>query len=129
MPVTMGSFALASLSMVGIPPFILFTSKFYLGWGAVEVGQQIFLLVYLVSGLIASGYLFPIIIRAFLRSSPDHTRYGEADVRMVAPIAVTAALALVWGVAPDLPLGFFELASTVADAAFPQPVALAGVTP
>ena len=129
MPITMGSFALASLSMVGIPPFILFTSKLYLGWGAVEVGQQVFLIVYLVSGLLAAGYLFPIVIRAFLRSSPDHTRYGEADVRMVAPIAVTAVLALVWGIAPDLPLGFFELASTVADAAFPQSVALAGGTP
>jgi multicomponent Na+:H+ antiporter subunit D len=129
MPITMGSFALASLSMVGIPPFILFTSKMYLGWGAVEVGQQVFLIVYLVSGLIASGYLFPIVIRAFLRSSPDHTRYGEADMRMVAPIAVTAVLALVWGIAPDLPLGFFELASTVAADAFPQSVALAGGTP
>ena len=81
---------------------------------------MIFLIVYLVSGLIAAGYLFPIVVRAFLRSSPDHTRYGEADMRMVAPIAVTAASALVWGIAPDMPLGFFELASTVADAAFPQ---------
>ncbi len=129
MPVTMGSFALASLSMVGIPPFILFTSKLYLGWGAVEVGQQIFLIVYIASGLIASAYLFPIVIRAFLRSSPDHTRYGEADVRMVAPIALTAVLALVWGIAPDLPLGFFELATTVAADAFAPQVALAGGTP
>ena len=48
---------------------------------------------------------------------------------MVAPIALTAVLALVWGIAPDLPLGFFELASTVADAAFPPSVAIAGVTP
>ena len=130
MPVTMGSFALASLSMVGIPPFILFTSKFYLGWGAVEMEQYVFLIVYLVSGLLAAGYLFPVVIRAFLRSSPDHTQYGEADVRMVAPIAVTAVLALVWGIAPDLPLGFFELASTVAADAFKAPpVALAGGTP
>ena len=129
MPVTMGSFALASLSMVGIPPFILFTSKLYLGWGAVEVGQEIFLIVYIASGLISSAYLFPIVIRAFLRSSPDHTRYGEADVRMVAPIALTAALALVWGIAPDLPLGFFELATTVAADAFAPQVALAGGTP
>ena len=129
MPITMGSFALASLSMVGIPPFILFTSKWYLGWGAVEVGQQIFLVVYLVGGMLAAGYLFPIVIRAFLRSSPDHTRYGEADIRMVAPIAVTAVLALLWGIAPDMPLGFFELASTVAADAFPPSVALAGSTP
>ena len=129
MPITMGSFALASLSLVGIPPFILFTSKLYLGWGAAEVGQQIFLLVYLVSGVLAAGYLFPIIYRAFWRSSPDHTRFGEADVRMVAPIAITAVLALVWGIVPDMPLGFLELASTVAENAFAPPVAIAGGAP
>lgn len=129
MPVTMGAFTLASLSMVGIPPFILFTSKMYLGWGAVEAGREVFLIVYLISGVLSAGYLFPIVIRAFGRRSPDHARFGEADVRMVAPIALTAVLALVWGVAPDLPLGFFELASTVAADAFPPPVALAGGTP
>ena len=129
MPVTMTAFALASLSMAGIPPFVLFTSKFYLGWGAAEVGQQAFLLVYLVSGILSAAYLFPIVIRAFGRSSPDHARYGEADVRMVAPIAVTGVFALVWGIAPNLPLGFFDLASSVADAAFGHPGALAGGTP
>lgn len=129
MPVTMTAFALASLSMAGIPPFVLFTSKFYLGWGAAEVGQQAFLLVYLVSGVLSAAYLFPIVIRAFGRSSPDHVRYGEADVRMVAPIAVTGVFALVWGLAPDLPLGFFSLASSIAEAAFPQSGALAGGTP
>ena len=129
MPITMGAFALASLSMVGIPPFILFTSKWYLGWGAVEAEQEVFLIVYLISGVLSAGYLFPIIIRAFARRSPDHTRFGEADVRMVAPIAVTAVLALVWGVAPNLPLGFFDLASSVAADAFPPSVALAGGGP
>ena len=129
MPVTMAAFTLASLSMAGIPPFVLFTSKFYLGWGAAEVGQQAFLLVYLVSGILSAAYLFPIVIRAFGRSSPDHARYGEADVRMVAPIAVTGVFALVWGIAPNLPLGFFDLASSVADAAFGHPGALAGGTP
>ena len=119
MPVTMGAFAAASLSMVGIPPFVLFTSKMYLAWGAAEVGQQAFLVVYLVSGVLAAGYLFPIVFRAFWRSSPDHPSFGEADKRMVAPIAITAALSLLWGAAPDLPLGFLELASRVAADAFP----------
>ena len=79
--------------------------------------------------MLAAGYLFPIIYRAFWRSSPDHTRFGEADVRMVAPIAITAVLALVWGIVPDMPLGFLELASTVAENAFAPPVAIAGGAP
>ena len=129
MPVTMGAFALASLSMAGIPPFVLFTSKVYLGWGAAEVGQQLFLLVYLLSGVLSAAYLFPIVFRAFARPSADHARYGEADVRMVAPLALTGIFALVWGVAPDLPLGFFHLAESVAGDVFPSPVAVAGGTP
>ena len=117
MPITMGAFTLASLSMAGIPPFVLFTSKMYLGWGAAEVGQQVFLAVYLVSGVLSAGYLFPIILRAFMRTSPDHTRYGEADMRMVMPLAITGVLALVLGVLPDFPFHFYNLAHAVADSA------------
>lgn len=118
MPITMGAFALASLSMAGIPPFVLFTSKLYLGWGAVEAGQQAFLLVYMVSGVLSAAYLFPIVVRAFLRSSPEHASFGEADVRMAAPIAITGVFALVWGLAPNLPFGFFALAEMIAGASF-----------
>ncbi len=128
MPITMGAFALASLSMAGIPPFVLFTSKFYLGWGAAEVGQQAFLIIYMASGVLSAAYLFPIVVRAFLRRSPEHTRYGEADMRMVAPIAVTGVFALVWGIAPDFPFGFFALAEMIADASFGPSIAVAGVS-
>ena len=121
MPITMGAFTLAALSMAGIPPFVLFTSKLYLGWGAAEAGQQVFLFVYLISGVLSAAYLLPIVVRAFWRTSPDHTSYGEADLRMVVPIVLTGILALVWGVVPDVPLGFFELASRVAADAFPVP--------
>jgi multicomponent Na+:H+ antiporter subunit D len=131
MPITMGAFTLASLSLVGIPPFVLFTSKFYLGWGAAEVDQQIFMVVYLVSGVLASGYLFPIIYRAFWKKPADaidsaKARYNEADMRMVAPLAITGVLALFLGIAPNLPFSFFELATNVATAAFGPVDALAG---
>jgi multicomponent Na+:H+ antiporter subunit D len=129
MPITMGAFTLASLSLVGIPPFVLFTSKLYLGWGAAEVDQQIFLIVYLVSGVLAAGYLFPIIYRAFWKKPADsdtHARYGEADMRMVAPLAITGVLALFLGIFPNMPFSFFELATNVATAAFGPVEGLAG---
>ena len=120
MPITMGAFTLAALSMAGIPPFVLFTSKFYLGWGAAEVDQQIFMVIYLISGVLAAGYLFPVVYRAFWKSSTDHMVYGEADMRMVAPLAITGVLALFLGIAPNLPFSFFDLASEVARTAFDQ---------
>lgn len=118
MPFTMGAFTLASLSMAGIPPFVLFTSKLYLGWGAAEVDQQIFMMVYLVSGVLAAGYLFPIIYRAFWKRPATDLAFNEADRRMVAPLAITGVLALLLGMVPDLPFSFFELASNVAIEAY-----------
>jgi multicomponent Na+:H+ antiporter subunit D len=126
MPVTMAAFTLASLSMAGIPPFVLFTSKFYLGWGAAEVDQQIYMVVYLVSGVLASAYLFPIVYRAFWRRSDDHAAYGEADLRMVIPLAITGVLALFLGVFPNAPFSFFELANMVADASYGASSAVVG---
>jgi multicomponent Na+:H+ antiporter subunit D len=126
MPITMGAFTLASLSMAGIPPFVLFTSKLYLGWGAAEVDQQIFMIVYLISGVLAAGYLFPIIFRAFRTRPAAGGTFNEADMRMVIPLAATGLLGLFLGIAPDLPFSFFELASAVAQASTEAQTALTG---
>ena len=129
MPITMAAFALASLSIAGIPPFILFTSKWYLGLGAVQGSQQAFMYLYLVSGVLSAGYLFPIVFRAFWRSSPEFPRYGEASMSMVVPLSVTALLALFLGTNPDIPFHFFELASDVATAVTGTPDLLTGGAP
>lgn len=115
MPLTMTAFTLASLSMIGVPPFIMFASKWFLGTGAVAEGQVFFLFVYLLSGLLAAAYLLPIVFRAFLRPSPNFPGFSEASPLMVAPLILTAALTLAWGLAPDFPLHFLELARGVAD--------------
>jgi multicomponent Na+:H+ antiporter subunit D len=114
MPLTMTAFTLASLSMIGMPPFIMFASKWFLGTGAVAEGQVFFLLVYLVAGLLAAAYLLPIVFRAFLVRSPQFSTFSEAAPLMVVPLLITAALTLVWGIAPDFPLRFLELAREVA---------------
>ncbi len=120
MPVTMGAFALASLSMAGIPPFVLFASKWYLGAGAVDASATGFLFVYIVSGVLSAGYFFSIVVRAFWGTSPCFMWSGwpgEASPKMVVPLVVTALLALVWGIVPDLPFSFLALASQVANGA------------
>jgi formate hydrogenlyase subunit 3/multisubunit Na+/H+ antiporter MnhD subunit len=114
MPLTMTAFTLASLSMIGIPPFIMFASKWFLGTGAVAEGQVFFLFVYLGSGLLAAAYLLPVIFRAFLRRPPNFSDFSEAPPLMVTPLLLTAALTLAWGLAPDIPLHFLELARGVA---------------
>ena len=54
MPLTMAAFALASLSMIGVPPVSGFVSKWYLAIGAMDIHNWIILTVLLVSSLLNS---------------------------------------------------------------------------
>ena len=56
MPYTMAAFAIASISMVGMPPFGAFFSKWFLALGAIESGKWIFALVILASSLLTVSY-------------------------------------------------------------------------
>ena len=129
MPWTFGAFAVASLGLAGVPPLNGFVSKWWLCLGTLEASRKIALGVFLASGLLNAGYLFPIVVRAFLRSPPaagghgggapdrdSHEPAGEASRWMVVPLCVTAALAVAFGVFPDGPLPLFELVERVVEA-------------
>ncbi|MBS4031824.1 MAG: monovalent cation/H+ antiporter subunit D family protein [Clostridiales bacterium] len=66
MPVIMLSFTLAAITMVGIPPFNAFISKWHLALASLESGQAILVAVLMVSSLLNALYYFPIVIKAFL---------------------------------------------------------------
>ncbi|MGN1147856.1 MAG: complex I subunit 5 family protein [Lachnospiraceae bacterium] len=70
MPLTMVCFTLLSLSMIGIPPFAGFVSKWYLGIGSIAADMPVFSIlgpaILLVSALLTAAYLLPISIKAFL---------------------------------------------------------------
>jgi multicomponent Na+:H+ antiporter subunit D len=114
MPWTMGAFTIGALGLSGAPPVNGFISKLYLCIGTMERGDWIALSVFLVSGLLNAAYFFPIVVRAFFRSSPDHPQRNEASVWLVAPLCFTAGLAVVLGVFPDFPLPFFRMATEIA---------------
>ncbi len=113
MPFTMGAFALASLGLVGIPPIAGFISKWFLAQGTVETGQPLFLAILLLSGLLNAGYLFPIVNRAFFRSSDRFTGFNEASSFMLVPLMLAAALSLLLGLFPDGIFRFYHLANEV----------------
>lgn len=114
MPITMGAFALASMGLVGIPPFNGFISKWFLGQGAVAAGQEVYLIVLLLSGLLNAGYLFPIVRRAFFVRSGKRAKFAEAPVLFLVPLVMTALLSLFLGLVPDGVFHFYRLASDVA---------------
>ncbi len=67
LPITMTCFALASLSLIGLPITGGFTAKWYMCSGALELGNfGIFgIVVLMISALLTAGYLLPIVTDAF----------------------------------------------------------------
>ena len=114
MPITMTAFALASLGLAGFPPLNGFISKWYLVNGSFEVGQLVFVGIFLLSGLLNAGYFFSIVARAFFAPSDRFTRFGEASPMLVIPLVVTAVLSLLLGLFPDQIPNFYQLASWAA---------------
>ena len=106
MPWTMAAFALASLSIVGIPLTSGFVSKWFLALGTVDGDSFVLLGVILVSSLLSAAYLGPIVYKAYFEEeSPTNEEVREVPW-MVAPLAVSAAASLLLGLysAPVLEL-------------------------
>src|SRR5690606_17940128 len=61
MPWTMGSFAVAALSMIGVPPTVGFLGKWFILLGAVGTGHWFAVGVIIVSTLLNAGYFLPIV--------------------------------------------------------------------
>jgi multicomponent Na+:H+ antiporter subunit D len=99
MPLTMVFFTIASVTMVGIPPFNGFISKWQLSLASLEAGQPIFVAILILSSLLNAAYYFPIVITAFFpgekaahhghdevedhghseQSADEHSTAAEAD--------------------------------------------------
>jgi multicomponent Na+:H+ antiporter subunit D len=106
MPASIWGFALASLSLVGIPPMAGFTGKWYLAVSsleAVDIGFFSWLgpVILLFSALLAAAYLMPIVINGFFPGGDDNgSAKNEVKLSMVLPILLFAAAALILGMFP-----------------------------
>ncbi|KKL54918.1 hypothetical protein LCGC14_2260620 [marine sediment metagenome] len=87
LPLTMTAFTLAALSMIGVPPFVGFFSKWYLALGALQARDSAFISQWsaygIVGALILSGllnivYYGPVLIRAWFGSLPEAAGTGHA---------------------------------------------------
>jgi multicomponent Na+:H+ antiporter subunit D len=99
MPLTMAGFAIAALSMVGIPPLAGFWSKFYLVWGAVELGNWVVAVVIAASSLLTLVYFVRLFEQIFVRE-PQEAAVAEAvepGPRVVATVGVLAIAIVVVG--------------------------------
>lgn len=104
MPLTMAAFTMCALGMIGVPPVAGFISKWYLGMGALAVGQGWGVGLLVVSGLLNAAYFLPLLYRGWFCPTPkswlDLTRplWRESHWMLLWPTLFTALLALSVGV-------------------------------
>lgn len=102
MPLLMACYTLASLSLIGIPPFAGFVSKWQLvtagmaefGWLGIAGG-----IVLLTSAILTAGYLLPITINGYFKRG-EHMTPLHPTWRMLLPMVILSGALLLLGLFP-----------------------------
>ncbi|MDY6827164.1 MAG: monovalent cation/H+ antiporter subunit D family protein [Bacillota bacterium] len=114
MPVTMGAFTVASFSMVGIPLFGGFISKYGLALGSLEADLPLLIVVIILSGLLNATYYFPIIGQAYFSQEEGYEneektfQKDRVPLSMLVPIGILAACIIYLGIFPGGVLDFIN---------------------
>ncbi len=106
MPIVMWCFAIASLSLVGIPPTSGFVSKWYLAQGGLDFGLLglIGTSILMISALLTAGYLLPVVADAFFPGRAQeyyHKEKKEPCFLMTVPLCILAVAAILFGMFPN----------------------------
>lgn len=97
MPWTAASFFLCALSVMGVPPFGGFFSKYLVISGAVEAGQPLLAIVFLLGAAMTVAYLLRVFVRVFLGNCPMETAPVEGSGAMVSSVVLLAAMSILSG--------------------------------
>jgi formate hydrogenlyase subunit 3/multisubunit Na+/H+ antiporter MnhD subunit len=98
-PLSIAAFALAGISLMGLPPSGGFLAKWWLLSAAVATGQWWWALVICVGGLLTAGYVMLVLVRAMqepeapLVSQAPVARHREAAALALAVLSAALALA------------------------------------
>ena len=111
MPWTMAAFAIATLSMIGVPPVSGFITKWYLIIGSLERHSISVLVVLLASSFLNAAYFIPILYRAFFKEENSEFVDQNSEINdphdikenpfLVIPLTFTALVSIILGIYPD----------------------------
>lgn len=112
MPFTMMAFTIGAMSMIGMPLFAGFVSKWYLLQGAFDANQILIVIFLLFSTILNAGYFLPPIYAAYFKELPtgETLERLEAPWSMVIPLLLTAAITMYLFFDPSI---FIKLAETM----------------
>lgn len=110
LPLTLGAFALAGVSLMGLPPSGGFIAKWLLLEAVILSGQWWWGVLLIVGGLLTGAYVFKVIGNAFTQAEFPHEP-GVVPKRMEWTALIMAGLAIILGFVAPLPLELMEIGS------------------
>jgi len=113
LPITMTCFALASLSLIGLPITGGFTAKWYMASGALNLGSlgTAGIIILMISALLTAGYLLPIVTDAFFPGNDfNYSRVFKIKLswNMKIPLLLLSAGAVLTGLFAGLVIDFID---------------------
>ncbi|MBR6801197.1 MAG: proton-conducting membrane transporter [Eubacteriaceae bacterium] len=112
MPVTFGCYTISALSLMGIPLFCGFISKYLLVNAAVKCGIHgtVAAIALVITSLICAAYMLGITLHAFFpkngRALYEKSDVREANLTMLIPICVFTAVNIFFGLNPSAVVNF-----------------------
>lgn len=105
MPATSLTMSVCALSMIGLPPFAGFFSKWYLAIGAIKNGQYLFVAVLILSSLLSAIYFFRILEKLFMdkktavktQNYTSSRTFPELPWQMIIPMIVSVCAIILLG--------------------------------
>jgi len=120
MPITFLSMAVTGASLVGVPPFAGFHSKWALATAAVQSGNTIAyigIIALILSAALTALYIFYIVVRAYFPRKKEYSTEYYAHVEdpnkyMTIPLIVLTIVTVIVGLFPSNLLHVLEMVAT-----------------
>jgi len=112
MPVTMGCFVVAGLSMIGVPFTVGFISKWYLILGALDADLWPVAVLIVLSSLLSIAYIWRVVEVAYFAPPPDDQAVREAPPMLLLPTLLLTVLCVAFGMATKVTVGVANFAAS-----------------
>ncbi len=114
MPVTMACFTVGALSMIGVPPFCGFMSKWMLLSASIEAHVPLMAVVLILGSLLNAAYYLRVVLVAFV-GNPASVSHGSKPVKeapwlMLIPMIILALATILLGLRLDWVMPVINLA-------------------
>jgi len=114
MPLTSFAFAIGSFSLIGLPPFAGFISKFSIIYAAIQVKKPIFLAfiaVVLIATIVEAGYFFRIVQNLYFKEGKKLEKVTETSGFILIPLIILTISIIAIGIHPQFITGLLKEAA------------------